>query len=139
MSQNITHEGVVIGVDGQFVTVQFVRHSACSGCHAKALCSSGSSESEQRTVVARNYGMAYEIGEPVRVAVSSSLAWSAVIVAFCVPLALALISLFVMVSLTGSEMLACGLTLVLLALYYLVVWLLRDRLERRAEFTLERY
>ena len=138
VAKNITHEGVVVRVEGQFVTVQFVQSSACSGCHAKALCSGGSSESAERRVVANSYGVPYAVGEQVRVAVSNSLAWSAVVVAFLVPMILALACLFAVVGLTGSEMTGCWSTLLLLAVYYLCVWLMRDRLERRAEFTLER-
>lgn len=138
MSRNITHEGIVVGVEGQHVTVQFVRNSACSQCHAKALCSGGNSESESRTVVANSYGVPYSVGEQVRVVVSNSMAWSAVVVAFLVPLVLALVSLFVVIGLTGSEPIGCFATLGALAVYYFVVWLFRHRLERKVEFTLQR-
>ena len=62
----------------------------------------------------------------------------AVVVAFLVPMILTLACLFAVVGLTGSEMTGCWATLLVLAIYYLGVWLMRDRLERRAEFTLER-
>ncbi len=138
MSNNITHEGVVVKVDGQRVTVQFVQSSACSGCHAKSLCSGGTSDSAQREVVANSYGVSYEVGDYVRVVVTSGLAWTAVLIAFIVPMALALISLFVVTGYTGSEMTGCLATLVLLAVYFVAVWSQRDRLERRTEFTLEK-
>ena len=138
MNKNITHEGVVVGVEGQRVTVQFVQHSACSGCHAKALCTGGSSESEQRQVVALSYGEPYQVGEKVRVIVGSGLAWSAVIIAFVVPMVLALVCLFVVIGAGCSEVTASLSTLGMLAVYYFGVWTQRDRLERKAEFTLER-
>ena len=127
----------MIGVEGQRVTVRFVQLSACSACHAKALCSGGSSESAEKVVVANSYGVPYQVGDDVRVIVGDGLAWSAVVIAFVVPLVLALACLFGVVGASGSEMVGCVATLGLLAVYYFVVWLLRARLERRVEFTLE--
>lgn len=138
VNKSITHEGVVIGVDGQRVTVQFVQNSACSSCHAKALCTGGSSETAEKRVVANSYGVPYQVGEKVKIIVASGLAWSAVVIAFVVPLVLALVCLFVLVNVTGNEVLGCLFTLVALAIYYYVVWTLRQKLERKVEFTLER-
>lgn len=138
MSNNITHEGIVVKVDGQRVTVQFVQSSACGSCHARALCSSGTSETAERRVTANSYGQTYEVGDYVRVVVQSSLAWSAVLLAFVVPMAIAFVALFAVVGITGSEVMACLITLAVLALYYVVVWTQRDRLERRTEFAVEK-
>lgn len=138
MSKDITHEGVVTSVNGQYVTVRFVQHSACAGCHAKALCSGGTSESEERVVVAKSYGVSYEPNDVVRIIVGSRLAWSAVVIAFLVPLVLMLACLFVVVNVTGNEVLGCLVTLALLGVYFLGVWLMRDRLEHNVEFTIER-
>ena len=138
VSKNITHEGIVTEVNGQFVTVRFVQHSACAGCHAKALCSGGTSESAERRVTANSYGEKYESGDMVRVVVGSGLAWSAVVIAFVVPIVLALAVLKVVIDLSHDEVMACLATLGVLAVYYFVVWLMRDRLERKAVFTLER-
>lgn len=138
MSKNITHEGIVTKVEGQQVTVRFVRNSACSSCKAKSLCSGGTSESEERTVTACSYGVQYEPGDVVRIVVGSGLAWSAVVIAFVVPLVLALVCLFVVVKSSGNQLLGSVVTLLVLAVYYFVVWLQRHRLERRVEFTLER-
>jgi len=138
VSQTITHEGIVVGVEGENVTVRFVRNSACSQCHAKALCSGSTSESESRTVVAKSYGLPYYVGEEVRFTVASGVAWSAVRWAFMVPTLLVLASLFLAVHLWHSEMMACLVTFVVLAVYYFVFWLNRKRLEKRVEFVLAR-
>lgn len=138
MSNNITHEGVVVKVEGQRVTVQFVQSSACSACHAKSLCTGGTSDSAQRKVIANSYGVSYEVGDYVRIIVTSGLAWTAVLLAFVVPMVLALVCLFVVIGYTGSEMIGCLATLAMLAVYFVIVWMQRDHLERKTEFTLER-
>lgn len=138
MSNNITHEGVVVKVEGQRVTVQFVQSSACSACHAKSLCTGGTSDSAQRKVIANSYDVSYEVGDYVRIIVTSGLAWTAVLLAFVVPMVLALVCLFVVIGYTGSEMIGCLATLAMLAVYFVIVWMQRDHLERKTEFTLER-
>ena len=138
MSNNITHEGVVVKVEGQRVTVQFVQSSACSACHAKSLCTGGTSDSAQRKVIANSYGVSYEVGDYVRIIVTSGLAWTAVLLAFVVPMVLALVCLFLVIGYTGSEKIGCLATLAMLAVYFVIVWMQRDHLERKTEFTLER-
>ena len=88
-------------------------------------------------VVANSYGVSYQPGDVVRVVVGSGLAWSAVVIAFVVPLVLALGCLFAVVHATGNEVTGCWVTMAVLLVYYLLVWLMRHRLERRVEFTLE--
>lgn len=135
MSKNITHEGVVIKAEGTQVTVRFVQSSACSGCHAKGICSS--QDSAEKVVVADSEGASYEVGEPVRIEVSNSTAWQAVRYAFALPLVLALVCLFVAVPLLGEAEGSLA-TLGFLAAYFFVLYLCRHRLGRQVRFTLLR-
>lgn len=135
VSKNITHDGVVIKTEGTRVTVRFVQNSACSGCHAKGICSS--QDSAEKVVVAEGYGVPYQVGETVNIIVSNRMAWRAVRYAFAIPLVMALVCLFCLVPLWG-ELTACLSTLAVLALYYIVLFLLRHRLGSEVEFTLER-
>lgn len=135
MSNRITHDGVVTRTDGQTVTVQFVQHSACAGCHAKMLCSSG--DAKQRSIEAQAYGQTYSIGEEVTVEVTSQLAWTAMFYAFGLPVVIALVVLFALMGVCG-EMLSCLLTLSTLALYYVVLHQFRHRLDRKVVFLLHR-
>lgn len=135
MSNNITHDGVVIKTEGTQVTVRFVQSSACSGCHAKGICSS--QDSTEKIVVVESYGVPYQVGEAVNIIVSNRMAWQAVLFAFAIPLVLALGLLFGLVTCFG-ELAGCLATLGALALYYVVLFLFRHRLGSKVEFTLER-
>ena len=135
MSSNITHDGVVIKTEGTKVTVRFVQSSACSGCHAKGICSS--QDSAEKVVVAEGYGVPYQVGEAVNIIVSNRMAWQAVRYAFAIPLVVALVVLFCAVPLWG-EIAGCLAAIGILVLYYLVLFLLRHRLGSEVEFTLER-
>ena len=133
--KNITHEGRVVKVDGREVTVCFIQNSACSGCHAKGICSS--QDQAEKMVVADSQGVEYAVGEKVNIIVSNEVAWTAVVLAFIVPLIIAFIALFVTVPLAG-ELTGCLLTLGVLAVYYLVLFTQRNKMNRKVVFTLSR-
>lgn len=133
--KNITHEGRVVKVDGREVTVCFIQNSACSGCHAKGICSS--QDQAEKMVVADSQGIEYAVGEEVNIIVSNEVAWTAVVLAFIVPLVIAFIALFVAVPLAG-ELAACAVTLGVLAVYYLVLFTQRNKMNRKVVFTISR-
>lgn len=133
--KNITHEGRVVKVDGREVTVCFIQNSACSGCHAKGICSS--QDQAEKMVVADSQGVEYAVGEKVNIIVSNEVAWTAVVLAFIVPLIIAFIALFVTVPLAG-ELTGCLVTLGVLAIYYLVLFTQRNKMNRKVVFTLSR-
>lgn len=135
MRNRISHEGIVVKVEGRKVTVRFVQSSACSGCHAKHLCVS--SESKERTIVADSFGVPYSVGEQVIISISDRLAGKAMFFAFGLPIILVLVALFPMVSWLG-EGYTCLSLLALLAIYYTVFYLNRDRLDTEVAFDLSR-
>lgn len=133
--KNITHDGRVVKVDGHQVTVCFIQSSACSGCHAKGICSS--QDQAEKIVVVDSLGVEYSVGEKVSIIVSNEMAWSAVVLAFMIPLVLAFVVLFCTVPF-GGEMVACLVTLAVLAIYYFVLYLQREKLNRKVVFSITR-
>lgn len=135
MSKNITHDGVVVKIDGQDIHVLIVQHSACAGCHAKGACTA--SDSKDKIIVARNRGGNFEVGEHVMLVGSNSMAWSALTYAFILPLVLSIALLFV-ISGFVSEAASCLVVLAMLAIYYLILYLFRNRLETKFVFYIEK-
>ncbi|MBQ0056966.1 MAG: SoxR reducing system RseC family protein [Bacteroidales bacterium] len=133
MNNRVSHDGVVSKVEGRQVTVQFVQRSACADCHAKMLCTGG--DTQQRHIVADSMGETYLVGEEVTVEVTNQLAWTAMFYAFGLPTLIALAVLFSSIGLVG-EMWACLVTLLSLAAYYFVLYILRDKLDRKVVFVL---
>lgn len=133
--KNITHDGRVIKVEGRQVTVCFIQSSACSGCHAKGICSS--QDQAEKIVVVDSEGVAFSVGEQVQIIVSNEMAWQAVMFAFMIPLIVAFVALFIAVPQAG-EMWACIITLGVLAIYYMVLFLQRARLNRKVVFHISR-
>lgn len=135
MSKNITHDGVVVAIDGQDVHVMIVQHSACAGCHAKGACTA--SDSKDKIIIAKSRGEAYQIGERVLLVGSNSMAWSALAYAFILPLILSIALLFV-VSGIVSEAMSCLFVLASLAIYYFILFLFRSKLETKFVFYIEK-
>ena len=135
MSKNITHDGVVVAIDGQDVHVMIVQHSACAGCHAKGACTA--SDSKDKIIIAKSRGEAYQIGERVLLVGTNSMAWSALAYAFILPLILSIALLFV-VSGIVSEAMSCLFVLALLAIYYFILFLFRSKLETKFVFYIEK-
>jgi len=135
MSKNITHDGVVIKVDGRDVHVQIVQHSACSGCHARGACTA--SDSANKVIVADSQGLEYKIGDVVTLIGSNSMAWSALAYAFIIPMVIAIALLFCITGLV-SEAMACLIVVAWLAIYYFILFLFRDKLKTKFVFLLEK-
>jgi len=131
MDNGVSHDGVVTVIQGRMVTVQFVQSSACSGCHARNMCTSG--DSKQREVVAECWGHSFQVGDKVTISVSQQLARTAMWYAFGLPAVLVLVALFPLISLLG-DMWACVALLALIAIYYTGFYLLRGKLERKVCF-----
>ena len=115
----------------QTTTVAFVSHAACSSCKAAGLC--GMSEAREKAIqVPTDPYASYGVGDEVMVYLKASMGMKAVYLAYLVLLAvsLGLIGLGVRDYVAGLS----GIGAV--ALYYLVLSLLKERLSNEYVFTI---
>ena len=139
MKNQIEHLGVVEDVDGCRVKVKIVQSSACSSCHARSMCNSSESKEKIVDVTAEEYE-SYEVGVKVVVCVSMSMGRKAVMLAFAYPMALMLAWIIVCSSVMHvAEIVSIAGALVLLAVYYFILYLRRDRIDRSFFFSLRHY
>jgi len=133
----IEHEGVIIGIDSDFISVEILSQSACSSCNAKSMCSM--SEVKAKIIQVENRGFnLYEKGERVNVLLKRSLGFRALWISYLIPLVIALVLLVVLSTVSVDE-LSMGLSvLAIIALYYFVVYLLRDKIKKDFIFTIEK-
>ena len=137
MKNRIEHSGKVESVSGDRVFVRILQASACSTCEAKALCHS--SESKEKIIECRSNGQDFAIGEQVTVYGSMTMGRNAVMLAFVVPLVVIVIWLFCAVGIFHmNELLAIGIMVVLLAVYYLTLHLMNGVLSKQFEFWIEK-
>lgn len=132
----IKHSGEVIRVENQKVYVRMVVDSACSGCHARMVC--GVDESKDKVVeVVTSLAHEYSVGDSVEVALrQKSMGTISVLLAYVVPFFVLASLLVGTIAFGGGEGVAAVVALVGVVLYYAVLWLLRDKVKNRIEFTI---
>jgi len=133
----IEHQGEIIEIGIDNIMVEIISQSACSSCNAKSMCSMSEAESKVVEVENKGYEM-FEVGETVNVILRKSLGFKALYISYLIPL-LILILILLSLSSFGIGELTTGLSIIIaLALYYIGVYLLRDRFKREFVFTIEK-
>ena len=135
MAQDIRHDGVVDSIDGQTVVVRITQSSACGGCRARNICRAAESKDKLVEVQCADAG-SLRTGQMVTVAGAESLGMKAVMWAFGLPLVLLLAAMIVVMALTGNERMAALAALGILVPYYIVLFLMRERLKKDFKFRL---
>lgn len=137
MADIIRHRGIVEKVEGSHVVVRIVQTSACSACSAKGLCNA--SESKEKQIDVYEQHPSYRIGEEVEVCGTTSMGMQAVLLAFGIPVLLLLFALFVTMRITdGDALLSAIVALLAVVPYYLVIYFMKDKLNRTFSFTIEK-
>ena len=145
----IKHDGIIIALnDDGTALVRIVQTSACSACKAKAMCASAESAEKEMTVVLLGDGQ-WAVGDSVEVMVQQKMGWKAVVLAYLLPFFVMLAVMFI-----GNGLLAMGdgatgllgdeakreavlgtIALCAMAVYYLVLGLFKDKLQKEFSFT----
>ena len=145
----IKHDGIIIALneDGTAL-VRIVQTSACAACKAKAMCASAESAEKEMTVVLLGDEQ-WAVGNEVEVMVQQKMGWKAVMLAYLLPFFVMLAVMFI-----GNGLLAMGdgaigllgdeakreavlgtVALCAMALYYLVLGMFKDKLQKEFSFT----
>lgn len=132
MKNEITHIGKIIEMTPEQTLVEIIVSSACSQCHAKGLC--GMSEEQEKLIsLPTDPYAAYNVGDQVQVCTKMTMGLKAAWISYVIPLAILMILILSLSVLFESEVLVGLVSVAGVAVYYLVIWLLRDRLNN--EFT----
>ena len=137
MSSNIEHEGTIIGqVASNKYSVKIVQQSACTTCKVASMCTA--SESKEKIIEAYADNITLSIGDDVIVYGKLALGYKALTLAVVIPLCLSLLSLIIVMQLTGNEV-TSGLTaLGILIPYYCALALMRNKLQREFIFRVKK-
>ena len=144
----IKHDGIIIALneDGTAL-VRIVQTSACAACKAKAMCASAESAEKEMTVVLLGDEQ-WAVGNEVEVMVQQKMGWKAVVLAYLLPFFVMLAVMFIGNGLLaiGDGQLAMGdgakreavlgtVALCAMAVYYLVLGMFKDKLQKEFSFT----
>lgn len=133
MAKNtIEHDGIVIKVADTYIIVAIQNQSACAACHSKGTC--GLSEVTQKNITAEKPHTNVKVGDKVIVSASTGNAMLSVLLAYIVPSALIIVILTLLVLAGFSEVMAATLSLLTIAIYFITLYLLRDKFAQKIKF-----
>ena len=133
--KSVVHKGTIIEITPANIKVEIINKSMCAACHAKGFCSAGDSKDKIIDVAYISNGE-YSVGDKVEVIMKRSMGLKAVWISYVVPLFILLIFLLTLHSLGFGELVAGLAGLGALAVYYLVIYLIRDRISTDFVFTI---
>lgn len=136
LSGTIRQSATVIRVDAAEIEVEVCRPEACAACKAKSVCSEGGGEGKRMTLV--NDGQGYQVGEQIQLVMRRSAGLKAVVIAYLVPVVLVVAALLIFQATPMSDTTAALLTLGILVLYFVIIRLLRGRINNQLTIEIEK-
>ena len=133
MDELIRHEGVVVSVNGQMAHISITQASACQACQARSMCMSADSKVKEMDALMLE---SMQVGDRVEVEVKQHLAWKAVLLAYVLPFVVMMIVMILLLAVTRlSEAVVGAASLSSIALYYILLGVFNNRLQRQFTFT----
>lgn len=135
---DITHQGRVVEINSQVISVEFINKSACSSCHAKSVCMA-SDESIKVIEVDNSLAYAsYKVGDEVDILLKKSMGFKAVWFSYVIPLIILIVLLLSLSAFIENELIIGAVIVATLALYYFVIYLCRDKIAKDFVFVIEK-
>ena len=136
MNHIIRHSGVVESIEDGCVHIRITQTSACAACKVAGYCNAAESKEKIIDVYCDDVA-AYSIGQAVVVTTTGQVAARALLWGFGFPFLLLVVVLFLTWLLTAHESWAALCALASLIPYYIVLWLMRDKMSQQLAFSIE--
>lgn len=135
----VEHEGRIIEISEQYISVEIVNKSACAACHAKGVCAASDEKIKVIEVPLSIDTLAedYKVGDMVNVVMKGSLGLKAIWFAYVVPLIVLMAAILVFSLLHFHEAMVGLLSIGVVALYYLVLFFFRNKLSKIFTFYIQ--
>lgn len=136
-SNSIRHTGVVSVIGNGKVDVTIEANCACSGCHAKSVC--GASQKEEKVIVVPVFDTTeFMVGDKVEVSIERTMGMQAVLMAYVFPFLLMFATLLILLQTGVSEVISGLSSLAVIAVWYIVLRLMRNRMAKDIIFKAEK-
>lgn len=133
--QTIEHSGIVQSVNERSIDVRIVSHPACAGCAASKICDVSEAQEKIITTI-RNIDV--KAGEEVDVIMSQTQGFRALFLGYILPFLIIMLLLITLTSLGVAELIAGIIAIGSLLPYYLVIYLLRDKIDKSFSFSIKK-
>ncbi len=129
MSEDCTGQsGIIKHIGSGELHVEIMNRSSCSNCHAKSACLV--MDEKAKMIVVQGEGD-YKIGDTIMVKIDNKLGLKAVFFGYFFPFLLVVALLVGLILIGMSEIGAGMISLAILPVYYLILYLLRDKLKNK--------
>ncbi len=137
-SKDIKHKGRITAISNGEITVTILTKSACASCEAKGMCNSF--EMKDKDVYVHYFGQeTWSVGEDVNVTMKPSMGRKAVFVGYVFPLLVLILAMSLVANLTPNELIIGASSIGAVGLYFLLLWLFRDKLNNTFTFSIEKF
>ena len=134
--ETISHEGIITKITDDELEIKILAQSACAACHAKSACGMGE-QAEKILTVPRPKDKDFTLNQKVNVKMAIGQGNKAAVLAYLIPIVLLLAVLFVCLGLGLGEGLSALISIVALIPYYIVLYLQRDKLKKKFDYSIE--
>ncbi|MDD3685461.1 MAG: SoxR reducing system RseC family protein [Bacteroidales bacterium] len=131
----VEHKGIVSDIKDGIVYVDLLVQSACASCHAKGVCGA---DTAQKTIEVKDSSFQFSIGDSVIVMLKESLGIRAIFLGYLLPFIVVLSSLIIFKSLNFNDGLSALLSLSLLVPYYFILYLTRNNIKKKFNFSIKK-
>ncbi|MEA5046465.1 MAG: SoxR reducing system RseC family protein [Petrimonas sp.] len=134
----IEHQGIIANISDKKISVKILQQSACSSCHAKGACMAA--DSKEKMVDVTDSTGKYKINDLVTIEGKESMGYKAVLWAFVIPVFILVLILILATSVwKWGEVEAAIASILALAPYYLILYLLRHKMANSFKFTIKNF
>ncbi|MDT8308898.1 MAG: SoxR reducing system RseC family protein [Bacteroidales bacterium] len=128
----VEHPGIITDINRDKLVIKILQLSACASCHSKAMCGVAGME-EKIVETPRLSGIDHKIGDKVTLVMKRTSGNRAVFLGYYLPFLIVVITLIVMLSITQNEGLSGLVSIGILLPYYLVLFIIKDRITKKME------
>lgn len=136
--KNTIHQGVVAQVDDRKIRVKIAMSDACGHCAGKGACQMLNATERLVEVPLDRHDPAFSVGEQVHVKLLTRSGLKAVFYAYLLPMMVMMACVIVLYLLHTGEGLMALAAIGSLAAYYFLLYLFRERINRKFSFKVEK-
>lgn len=136
-SGTIEHQAFVKEIKENVIIVDVLSKSACMSCQVKGVCSVSDIAEKQVEVIKESDDI--HIGDKVTVFLAQTLGFKAVLLGYIAPFFIVIFVLILMLQLTNNELIAGVSSISILIPYYLILYLLKDKISKKYKFRIKKY
>jgi len=134
----ISHQGTIESIEDNVFNVRIITMASCVSCSASGTCSAADI-AEKIVEVVKPTNTSHKIGDIVTIVLNQSMGLKAVFLGYVAPFLVLLLTLIFMLALGFTEGIAGLTSLAMLAPYFLVLYIYKEKIKENFTFKLKNY